>query len=143
ADWAAIEELMKLGRDRKMAAREAAPGELPALRAALDKPFADGLLLWKKTKTDLVEEMSTALQMPGWGNSFTQPIANRIEMLSTGVRSLVAVKVFGANLDEIQRVAREIAAELRGLRGAADVFPDQITGKGYIEIHIDRAKAAR
>ena len=53
--------------------------------------------------------MSTALQMPGWGNSFTQPIANRIEMLSTGVRLPVAVKVFGSKLDDIQRVSQEIA----------------------------------
>ncbi len=87
--------------------------------------------------------MSTALQMPGWGNSFTQPIANRIEMLSTGVRLPVAVKVFGSNLDEIQRVSQEIARVLRGVRGAADVFPDQIIGKGYVEIKIDRKKAAR
>ena len=87
--------------------------------------------------------MSTALQMPGWGNSFTQPIANRIEMLSTGVRLPVAVKVFGSNLDDIQRVSQEIAAVLRGVRGAADVFPDQIIGKGYVEIKIDRKKAAR
>ena len=111
--------------------------------AELDKPFADRLLLWKKTKTDIVEEMSTALQMPGWGNSFTQPIANRIEMLSTGVRLPVAVKVFGSKLDEIQRVSQEIAGVLRGVRGAADVFPDQIVGKGYVEIKIDRKKAAR
>ena len=87
--------------------------------------------------------MSTALQMPGWGNSFTQPIATRIEMLSTGVRLPVAVKVFGSNLDDIQRVSQEIAAVLRGVRGAADVFPDQIIGKGYVEIKIDRKKAAR
>ncbi len=87
--------------------------------------------------------MSTALQMPGWGNSFTQPIANRIEMLSTGVRLPVAVKVFGSKLDEIQRVSQEIAGVLRTVRGAADVFPDQITGKGYVEIKIDRKKAAR
>ena len=87
--------------------------------------------------------MSTALQMPGWGNSFTQPIANRIEMLSTGVRLPVAVKVFGSKLDDIQRVSQEIAAVLRGVRGAADVFPDQIVGKGYVEIKIDRKKAAR
>src|SRR5262249_51307541 len=108
-----------------------------------DKPFADRLLLWRKTKQDLVEEMSTSLQMPGWGNSFTQPIANRIEMLSTGVRLPVAVKVFGSKLDEIQRVSEEIAGVLRTVPGAADVFPDQITGKGYVEIHIDRKKAAR
>jgi Cu(I)/Ag(I) efflux system membrane protein CusA/SilA len=81
--------------------------------------------------------------MPGWGNSFTQPIANRIEMLSTGVRLPVAVKVFGSKLDEIQRVSQEIAAVLRGVRGAANVFPDQITGKGYVDIKINRKKAAR
>src|SRR5581483_6073866 len=105
--------------------------------------FAETLLLWQKSKNDLIEEMSTALQMPGWGNSFTQPIANRIEMLSTGVRLPIAVKVFGSNLDAIQRVAREVAEVLRGVRGAADVFADQITGKGYVEIRIDREKAAR
>lgn len=143
ANWTALEELMTLGKDRKLTARDAKPGELQALRAALEKPFADALLLWKKTKNDLVEEMSTALQMPGWGNSFTQPIANRIEMLSTGVRLPVAVKVFGSNLNEIQRVTQQIAGVLRGIRGAADVFPDQVTGKPYIEIHIDREKAAR
>ncbi len=97
ANWAALEELIEAG--------PAIASWPPATRLrkncqpsapTLDKPFADRLLLWKKTKNDLVEEMSTALQMPGWGNSFTQPIANRIEMLSTGVRLPVAVKVFGS-----------------------------------------------
>ncbi len=143
ADWAALEELVKLGRERKLLARDPASEELASLRAALDKPFGDRLLLWKKTKTDLVEGMSTALQMPGWGNSFTQPIANRIEMLSTGVRLPVAVKVFGSKLDDIQRVSQDIATVLRGVRGAADVFPDQVVGKGYVEIKINRKKAAR
>ncbi len=87
--------------------------------------------------------MNTALQMPGWGNSFTQPIAARIEMLSTGVRLPVAVKVFGSKLDEIQRVGQEIATILRTVHGAMDVFPDQLVGKGYVEIKIDRKKAAR
>ena len=113
------------------------------MRAGLEKPFADKLLLWRKTKAELVAEMDTSLQMPGWGNSFTQPIANRIEMLSTGVRSDVAVKIFGTNLDKIQGVAQEVAKVLRTVRGAADVFPDQITGKPYVEIQINRAKAAR
>ncbi len=143
ANWAAIEELSKLGLERKLSSAVVDPAERKSLRTSLEGPFADRLLLWKKTKTDLIEEMSTALQMPGWGNSFTQPIANRIEMLSTGVRLPVAVKVFGSKLDEIQRVSQEIATALRGVRGAADVFPDQITGKGYVEIKIDRKKAAR
>ncbi len=141
--WTALDTLMKLGQDRKLVARPPTPEELPSLRSSLEKPFADRLLLWKKTKGDIIEEMSTALQMPGWGNSFTQPIANRIEMLSTGVRLPVAVKVFGSNLGDIQRVSQEVAGVLRNVRGAADVFPDQITGKGYVEIKPDRKKAAR
>jgi Cu(I)/Ag(I) efflux system membrane protein CusA/SilA len=142
-NWTAIDELTRLGRERGLMSRVATTEELHSLRAGLDKPFPARLLLWRKTKSDLVEEMSTALQMPGWGNSFTQPIAARIEMLSTGVRLPVAVKVFGSNLDDIQRASHEIAAVLRGVRGAADVFPDQIIGKGYVEIKIDRKKAAR
>jgi len=143
ADQAALDELTRLGREKKLVARDPAEGELSTLRTALDKPLADRLLLWKNTKTDLVEEMGTALQMPGWGNSFTQPIANRIEMLATGVRLPVAVKVFGSRLDDIQRASREIATVLRGVPGAADVFADQVVGKGYVEIKIDRVRAGR
>jgi copper/silver efflux system protein len=140
---AAIDVIIRLSRDRKLVAREPASDELAGVAAALDPPLAARLLLWQKTKVDLRDEMSTALQMPGWGNSFTQPIANRIEMLSTGVRLPVAVKVFGSNLNDIQRVSQQIAGVLRGVRGAADVFADQIIGKGYVEIRIDRKKAAR
>ncbi len=154
---AAIEAIMKLShRDDENSGKPHEPGahaeprpaaisseQSQAVRGALEKPFAARLLLWQKTKSDLRDEMSTALQMPGWGNSFTQPIANRIEMLSTGVRLPVAVKVFGSKLDEIQRVSLQIASVLRGVRGASDVFADQIVGKGYVEIKIDRKKAAR
>jgi Cu(I)/Ag(I) efflux system membrane protein CusA/SilA len=87
--------------------------------------------------------MDTVIQMPGWGNIFTQPIINRIEMLSTGVRSPIGVKIFGEDLDQLQRVTQEVAAVIRGIRGASNVVPDQIVGKGYVEIRIDRAKAAR
>jgi copper/silver efflux system protein len=117
--------------------------ELVPLRAALDPPFARRLFLWQKTKADLVQEMDTALQMPGWGNIWTQPIINRIDMLATGVRTMIGVKVFGRDLDEIQRVSEQVAAVLRRVRGAVDVFPDQNVGKGYLEIAIDRKRAAR
>jgi Cu(I)/Ag(I) efflux system membrane protein CusA/SilA len=143
ADWAAVEELTRIGRERKLLAREPADGELQALRAELDKPFAGRLLLWQKTKDDLVAEMDSVLQVPGWGNIFTQPIINRIEMLSTGVRSQIGVKIFGDDLGKIQRVSQEVAALLRGVPGAANVVPDQVVGKGYVEIRIDRKKAAR
>jgi Cu(I)/Ag(I) efflux system membrane protein CusA/SilA len=143
ATWAAIEELNRMGRDKKLTAREATPEELQNIRASLEKPFADRLMLWQKTKDDLVAEMDSAIQMPGWGNISTQPIINRIEMLSTGVRSPIGVKIFGEDLDQLQRVTQEVAGVLRGIRGASNVVPDQIVGKGYVEIRIDRAKAAR
>lgn len=117
--------------------------DLQGLRAELDPGFAKRLFLWKKTKADLVQEMDSAVQMPGWGNIWTQPIINRIDMLATGVRTMIGVKVFGNNLDKIQKVSEEVAAVLRTIPGAVDVFPDQNVGKGYLEIEIDRQKAAR
>ena len=116
---------------------------LTRLRAELDGPFARRLLLWQKTKADLVQEMDTVVQMPGWGNIWTQPIINRIDMLATGVRTMIGVKVFGNDLDKIQAVSEEVAAVLRQVPGAVDVYPDQNIGKGYLEIVIDRQKAAR
>jgi Cu(I)/Ag(I) efflux system membrane protein CusA/SilA len=143
ANWAAIEELTRIGRERKLLAREASSEEPKSLRAELEKPFADRLMLWQKTKNDLVAEMDSAIQVPGWGNIFTQPIINRIEMLSTGVRSQIGVKVFGDDLGKIQKLSQEVASVLRTVPGAANVVPDQIVGKGYVEIKIDRKKAAR
>jgi len=143
ATWSALEQLTDRAKARNLTARDAEPEELKTLRASLEKPFSDRLFLWRKEKQDLVAEMDTALQVPGWGNIFTQPIINRIEMLATGVRTPVGVKVFGDDLDKIQAVSQEIAEVLRGVRGANGVVPDQVVGKGYIEVDIDRVKAAR
>ena len=117
--------------------------ELQSLRADLDKPFARGLLLWQKSKDDVVNEMDSTIQVPGWSNIFTQPIINRIDMLATGVRTMIGVKVFGNDLDQIQAVSQEVAEVLRDVPGAVAVVPDQTLGKGYLEITIDREKAAR
>jgi Cu(I)/Ag(I) efflux system membrane protein CusA/SilA len=141
-DFAALEELTKRA-DPALVAKAPTPEDLRALRAELDGPFADRLLLWRKTKDGLVEEMGSALQVPGWGNIFTQPIVNRIDMLATGIRTPVGIKVFGDDLGEIQRVAQEVADVVRAVPGASGVVPDQVVGKGYVEIRIDREKAAR
>jgi Cu(I)/Ag(I) efflux system membrane protein CusA/SilA len=90
-----------------------------------------------------VQEIDSAVRVPGWANIWTQPIINRIDMLATGVRTMIGVKVFGKDLNEIQKTSEEIAEVLRGIRGAVDVFPDQGTGEGYIEVRVDRARAAR
>ena len=88
--------------------------------------------------------MGTALQVPGWGNIFTQPIINRIEMLATGVRTPVGGQGLRRRTSTRSSASsQEIAEVVRGVRGASGVVPDQVVGKGYVEIDIDREKAAR
>ena len=125
-----------------LAPRAATRDELQALRASLEKPFSDRIFLWKKTKKDLEQEMDTALQVPGWGNIWTQPIINRINMLTTGIRSEVGVKVFGRDLAVREERARAVAEALRAIPGAVDVYPEQVTGAPYLDVRVNREAAA-
>ncbi len=95
------------------------------------------------TRENLIAEMDAKLAMPGVQNIWTQPIINRIEMLTTGIRAQVGVKIFGADLNELERLSREVAAVLRDVPGAANVSPEPLTGAPYIDIRIDRQAAAR
>jgi copper/silver efflux system protein len=95
------------------------------------------------TREKLVAEMDTALRMPGVTNIWTQPIINRIEMLATGIRSQVGIKIFGNDLDTLEETAQHIAAVVKDVPGAADVYPEQIGGAPYIDIVINRTAAAR
>jgi Cu(I)/Ag(I) efflux system membrane protein CusA/SilA len=116
------------------------------LRRVLERPFAKDLFLWRRQggpKGDLLQEIDTVVQVPGWSNIWTQPIANRIDMLSTGVRTQIGVRVFGPDLSVIDRVCKEIEQALKPLEGARDVIAEPIMGEGYLEIAIDREKAAR
>jgi copper/silver efflux system protein len=117
------------------------------LRADLEKPFKAHVFLWPRQtgpKGDLVDdEMGRVLQVPGWSNIFTQPIINRIEMLSTGVRTDIGVKVFGPDLDTIDGVSKDVEAALKPLNGSRDVVAAPIMGKGYVQIDIKREAAAR
>ena len=88
-------------------------------------------------------EMGKAVQMPGVSNIWTMPIINRIDMLTTGIRSEVGVKVFGSDLATIERVARDVAEALRRVPGASNVYPEQVTSGQYLNITVDRAAAAR
>ncbi len=95
------------------------------------------------TKDGILERLDEKLRMPGVTNIWTQPIRNRVDMLSTGIRTQVGVKVFGADLATIEKKSAEIEAVLRGVSGAADLYAERITGAPYLEIEIDRAAAAR
>jgi Cu(I)/Ag(I) efflux system membrane protein CusA/SilA len=81
--------------------------------------------------------------MPGVTNIWTQPIINRIEMLATGIRSQVGIKLYGNDLKTLEVFSRKIADVVKTVPGAADVYPEQITGAPYIDIDIDRQAAAR
>lgn len=95
------------------------------------------------TREVLITEMDEKLRMPGVTNIWTQPIINRIEMLTTGIRTQVGIKIFGNDLTELEAISRQIADDVKKIPGAVDVYPEQISGSPYIDIKIDRAAAAR
>ncbi|MGH9946094.1 MAG: efflux RND transporter permease subunit, partial [Pyrinomonadaceae bacterium] len=100
---------------------------------------------WRRgmTRESLISELDAALKMPGVSNIWTQPIVNRIDMLTTGIRSQVGIKIFGSDLKMLQEVSRQIADVAKTVPGAVDVYPEQITGTPYIDININRQAAAR
>ncbi|PYS85269.1 MAG: CusA/CzcA family heavy metal efflux RND transporter [Acidobacteria bacterium] len=95
------------------------------------------------TREKLIAEMDEALRMPGVTNIWTQPIINRIDMLTTGIRSQVGIKVFGNDLKTLEDTSRRIAEVVKTVPGATDVYPEQIGGTPYIDIRINRQAAAR
>ncbi|GIX45434.1 MAG: efflux RND transporter permease subunit [Candidatus Hydrogenedentota bacterium] len=116
---------------------------LHTLQEKLQTRFREKVFLWQKAKADLLQELDTVVRMPGWANIWTQPIINRIDMLATGVRTQVGVKVFGRSVEQIESVSRQVVDVLRNIPGAVDVVADQNVGKGYVEIEVDRERAAR
>jgi copper/silver efflux system protein len=88
-------------------------------------------------------DMGRAVQMPGVSNIWTMPIINRIDMLTTGVRSEVGVKIFGTDLTTLEDTARRVADVVRQVAGASNVYPEQVTSGQYLNVEIDRAAAAR
>jgi len=95
------------------------------------------------TRERLIGELDVATTLPGVSNIWTQPIINRINMLTTGIRSEVGVKIFGDDLRVLEERARVVAGALRRIRGAADVYPEQVTGAPYVDIRVNREAAAR
>jgi Cu(I)/Ag(I) efflux system membrane protein CusA/SilA len=95
------------------------------------------------TSDKLIAEMDRAMQFPGIANSWTMPIRARIDMLSTGIRTPVGIKVFGSSLEEMERVAREIETVVRRVPGAASAYAERLTGGLYLDIEPDRAQLAR
>ncbi|MDP2868667.1 MAG: efflux RND transporter permease subunit [Methyloversatilis sp.] len=95
------------------------------------------------TTDKLIAEMDKALQFPGVSNAWTMPIKARIDMLSTGIRTPIGIKVFGNDLNEMERLAREIETVVKAVPGTTSAFAERITGGFYLNIEPDRTQLAR
>ncbi|MFA6312296.1 MAG: efflux RND transporter permease subunit [Sterolibacterium sp.] len=95
------------------------------------------------TTDKLVAELDKALQFPGVSNAWTMPIKARIDMLSTGIRTPIGIKVFGKDLDEMEKLAKEIEAVVKTVPGTSSAFAERITGGYYLNIEPDRQQLAR
>jgi len=95
------------------------------------------------TKDTILQRLDDKLRTPGVTNIWTQPIRNRIDMLSTGIRTQVGVKVFGKDLKVIEDKSAEIERVLHDVPGAVDLYAEKITGAPYVEIRINRDASAR
>lgn len=100
---------------------------------------------WREgiTKNDIIDELDAKMQIPGVVNGWTQPIINRINMLATGIRTDVGVKVYGQNLDSIYVLSERVKAALSGVEGVKDLYVDPITGGKYLTIDINREALGR
>jgi Cu(I)/Ag(I) efflux system membrane protein CusA/SilA len=95
------------------------------------------------TEEKLVGQMDSALRFPGLTGAWTRPIKARVDMLSTGIRTPVGVKISGPNLDTLHALGLEVEAALRGVAGTRSVFAERATGGNYLDVRIDRRRAAR
>ncbi len=95
---------------------------------------------WREgvTKNEIINELDAKLQIPGVVNGWTQPIINRINMLATGIRTDVGVKVYGQDLDSIAALSEKVKSALKDVPGVRDLYVDPITGGKYLNIEVDR-----
>jgi len=95
------------------------------------------------TPDKLVQELDRVVQVPGLSNIWVPPIRNRIDMLATGIKSPVGVKVSGISLQEVDRLASAVEQVVKQVPGVTSAFAERLTGGRYIDVHIDRDNAAR
>jgi Cu(I)/Ag(I) efflux system membrane protein CusA/SilA len=100
---------------------------------------------WRQgmTMDKLIAELDAALQFPGISNAWTMPIRARIDMLSTGIRTPIGIKVFGRDLAEMERIAQQIETVVKGVPGTTSAYAERITGGFYLDIEPDRVALAR
>jgi copper/silver efflux system protein len=97
----------------------------------------------RRTPDELVDAMNAAVQIPGLNNAWTMPIRTRIDMLSTGIKTPVGIKIAGPDLATLEQIGTEVEAVVRQVPGTASAFAERVMGGHYIEFEIDRAAIAR
>ncbi|MEO6041538.1 MAG: efflux RND transporter permease subunit [Croceibacterium sp.] len=95
------------------------------------------------TPEKLVEELDRRVRVPGLANVWVPPIRNRIDMLATGIKSPIGIKVSGDNLAEIDRIARDVERAAKRVPGVSSALAERLTGGRYVDVQIDRAAASR
>ncbi len=95
------------------------------------------------TQEILVAQMDSAVRMPGVANAWTMPIKGRIDMLATGIRTPVGIKIFGPDLAELERIGRQIESAVQSVPGTRSAFAERAESGYYLDIDIDRAASAR
>jgi Cu(I)/Ag(I) efflux system membrane protein CusA/SilA len=95
------------------------------------------------TKDKLIEELDRAIQFPGLTNAWTMPIKTRIDMLSTGIKTPVGIKIAGPDLTELERIGKQVEAVVKPLPGTLSAYAERVMGGNYLDIDIDREAAAR
>jgi Cu(I)/Ag(I) efflux system membrane protein CusA/SilA len=100
---------------------------------------------WRKGVTwdGLIEEMNRKLQLPGWTNAWTMPIKNRIDMLATGIRTPVGLKIYGADLKIIENIGKKLEVILKDVPGTRSVYAERVTGGYFLDFDIKRDQLAR
>lgn len=100
---------------------------------------------WRKgiTWDKLIEKLDSALQIPGMPNIWTMPIKTRIDMLTTGLKGTIGIKIFGPNLDTLQKIGEEIEALLKNIKEVRSIYAERITQGYYIDFIINREEIAR
>jgi Cu(I)/Ag(I) efflux system membrane protein CusA/SilA len=97
----------------------------------------------RRTSEELIEALNNTVQIPGLNNAWTMPIKTRIDMLSTGIKTPVGIKIAGPDLPELERIAIEVEATLRNVPGTTSVIAERVMGGRFIEFEIDREAIAR
>jgi Cu(I)/Ag(I) efflux system membrane protein CusA/SilA len=97
----------------------------------------------RRTPDELADAMNAAIQFPGLVNAWTMPIRTRIDMLATGIKTPVGIKVAGPSLAELERIASEIEPVIRQLTNTASAYAERVMGGNYIEFNINRDEIAR